>query len=289
MNFLAASLIGTIISFSVSRAEASPQFSVTAGSPGAIQFSGSGTAQFNNSIGTNNSFQVGSSTNLGVNASTSSTPEYDVSSKANLSLVGTSTLKQVLGISTGSDASSQISGDFSTIERGSANTSGRMSDWSSSASASAEAKYGNSYENRGSTYVSMSETEWQSNYDREYNRAYGAAAAGATRESESDVTVYGIGSVAAVTASDLSIFSVEINSTSGIRAGSTATANGSAGSSLATSSFANQSQSSTASGFMQAFGGQKTSSMVSNQGMICNVDICPVNGSEDDNGKSIEF
>ena len=107
----------------------------------------------------------------------------------------------------------------------------------------------------------MSETEWQSNYDREYNRAYGAAAAGATRDSYSDVTVYGIGSDAAVTASDKTIFSVEINSNPVAVAGSTATANGSASSSLATSSFANQSQSSIASGFMQAFGGQTTSSM----------------------------
>ncbi len=52
-------------------AKASPQFKVTAASPGSIDFTGSGTAQFNNSIGTNNSFQVGSSTNLGVNASAS--------------------------------------------------------------------------------------------------------------------------------------------------------------------------------------------------------------------------
>ena len=74
---VAATLLGAIASFSTTRAEASPQFSVTAATPGAIQFSGSGTAQFNNSVGTNNSFQVGSSTNLGVNASTSSTPNME--------------------------------------------------------------------------------------------------------------------------------------------------------------------------------------------------------------------
>ena len=287
--FIAASLFGTIASFSVSRAEASPQFTVTAASPGAIQFAGSGTAQFNNSIGTNNSFQVGSSTNLGVNASTSSTPEYGVSSKANLSLAGTSTLKQVLGTSGKENAGGQISGDFSTVERGSAETRGSMADWASSASASAEAKYGVDYESNSGNFQYNNEHEWQADYDREYNRAYGAAAAGATRDSYSDVTVYGIGSDAAVTASDKSVFSVEITSNSGDGAGSTATANGSAGSSLATSSFANQSQSSTASGFMQAFGGQTTNSMVGNQGMICTVDSCPVDGSEDDNGNPIKF
>ena len=72
-------------------AKASPQFKVTAASPGTIDFTGSGTAQFNNSIGTNNSFQVGSSTNLGVNASASSTPEYGVDGQARLDLAGTTT------------------------------------------------------------------------------------------------------------------------------------------------------------------------------------------------------
>ena len=68
------------------------------------------------------------------------------------------------------------------------------------------------------------------------------------------MTVNGIGSDAAITAADTSKFDVQIAQNSGMNFGSTATANGSAGASLATSSFANQSNSSTASGFMQAFG-----------------------------------
>ena len=261
---VAASLLGAIASFSITRAEASPQFSVTAATPGAIQFSGSGTAQFNNSVGTNNSFQVGSSTNLGVNASTSSTPEYGVSSTANLALDGVSTLKQVLGTSGGGANGGQISGAFTTSERGSASTAGSMSDWSAAASSSAEAKYGRDYESYSGNYQYTNQREWQADYDREYNRAYGAAAAGATRESDSNVTVNGIGSDASVTASADSVFNVAIEARSGEGAGSTATASGNAGSSLATSSFANQSQSSTASGFMQAFGGQTTNAIVEN-------------------------
>jgi hypothetical protein len=69
------------------------------------------------------------------------------------------------------------------------------------------------------------------------------------------VTVNGIGSDAAITAAESSKFDVQIAQNSGMSFGSTATANGSSGASLATSSFANQSNSSTASGFMQAFGG----------------------------------
>ena len=130
-----------------------------------------------------------------------------------------------------------------------------MADWSASASASAESKYGADYENRRSTFSASSEGAWQAAYDAEYNRAYAGAAAGAQRTSESEVTVNGIGSDAAITAAETSKFDVQIAQNSGMNFGSTATANGSSGASLATSSFANQSNSSTASGFMQAFGG----------------------------------
>jgi hypothetical protein len=361
-------------------AKASPQFKVTAASPGAIDFTGSGTAQFNNSIGTNNSFQVGSSTNLGVNASASSTPEYGVTGQAKLDLGGTTTLQQVIGTSgqaqnttstataaatvahdvaskrayeaqsswesthTGSftayaereieagrasrnadnsvsfSASAQysresewtaardnsyqstydtnygseftrslssinssddsktdsgtIKGTFKTVETGSAQSAGSQADWESSASTSAEASAERAYDatyTSGKTYGSggnartfATSTEWQAAYDREYNseysRSYAVAAAGASRSSDSSVEVNGIGSDAKIAAASSSTFDVEIKGTTltGLDLGSTATANGSAGANLATSSFANQSQSSTASGFMQAFGGEMT-------------------------------
>ena len=138
---------------------------------------------------------------------------------------------------------------------------------SSSAKASADRKFGVSYD-ASATYGAAeygvdinSQTEWQAAYDREYNseysRSYAVAAAGASRSSDSSVEVNGIGSDANIAAAATSTFDVQINGTdqSGIDFGSTATANGAAGANLATSSFANQSQSSTASGFMQAFGG----------------------------------
>ena len=148
-----------------------------------------------------------------------------------------------------------ISGVFKTTETGAARTGGSMADWSASASAAAETKYGSSYDSSSSNYSFSSEGAWQAAYDAEYNRAYAGAAAGAQRTSESEVTVNGIGSDAAITAATTSKFDVKIAQNSGMNFGSTATANGSSGASLATSSFANQSNSSTASGFMQAFGG----------------------------------
>ena len=156
---------------------------------------------------------------------------------------------------TSTGSSGTISGVFATKETGAATTGGSMADWSASASLSADTKYGVDYENRSSTYSFSTEGAWQAAYDAEYNRAYAGAAAGAQRTSESEVTVNGIGSDASITAAESSTFDVQISQNSGMNFGSTATANGSSGASLATSSFANQSNSSTASGFMQAFGG----------------------------------
>jgi hypothetical protein len=333
--FIAAALSAAAL-FPPTASRANPMFTVTAASPGAINFSGSGTAQFNNSIGTNNSFQVGSSTNLGVNASTSSTPEYQVKSTAKLDLAGTSVLQQVIGTSgtfkdntsqatnaysaasnyavdvmssagwgssyetasaskrseytsesaynaayqaeykaqvsagyeatsssTRSDTQSQgtdgvISGNFRTVDVGSARAGGSSVDWSSSASAAADVKHGSSYENR--TVTTQNETEWKAAYDSEYNQAYAQASAASNRYTDSSVTVRGIGSDANVAAAASSTFEVDISASSNAGSGSasTSTANGSAGANLATSSFANQSQASTASAFMQAFGSAGT-------------------------------
>jgi hypothetical protein len=156
-----------------------------------------------------------------------------------------------------------ISGSFRTIEAGTARASGSASDWDTSASTSASAEWGvdyESYRSNGGVDVS-SEAEWQVEYDRSYNSAYANASAASNRYSDSTVNVTGIGSDATVIASDASNFLVDIGQNDGANpTSSTSTANGSAGASLATSSFANQSSSSTASGFLQAFGGSVASS-----------------------------
>ena len=73
------------------------------------------------------------------------------------------------------------------------------------------------------------------------------------------MNVTGIGSDATVLAAETSNFLVDITQTDSNPTSSTSTASGAAGASLATSSFANQSSSSTASGFLQAFGGSVAS------------------------------
>jgi len=149
-----------------------------------------------------------------------------------------------------------ISGSFRTVESGSARASGSASDWSNDAASAANAAYGSSWGGSSSGY--SSEADWQAAWNSSYNSAYAQSSAASNRFSDSAVTVRGIGSDADVTAAATSKFSVVIDGNDGVNGGSTATANGSAGANLATSSFANQSQSSTASAFMQAFGGSGT-------------------------------
>lgn len=93
-------------------------------------------------------------------------------------------------------------------------------------------------------------------YNSAYSESYAVSAAGAARKSDSEVEVNGIGSDATIVSLASSTFDVQIAGKTVAESliEATATANGTAGANLATSSFANQSQASTASAFMQAFG-----------------------------------
>jgi hypothetical protein len=147
---------------------------------------------------------------------------------------------QTTSSTTSSDGT--ISGRFVTSEQGQAGGSGATQsyDWAASAIASTTQSLG---ERTDTNAVA---------WDTAYQNAYSSASAAAGHTTTSDVTVQGIGSIANVAAADTSNFSVAIES-AGTAAGGTATANGSAGASLATQSFANQNTSSSASAFIQAF------------------------------------
>ena len=149
-----------------------------------------------------------------------------------------------------------ISGSFKTVENSRAGAGGNSSDWESTAAAAVDVEYGSDYENRSGSYTSMSEVEYSAAREQAYNREYASASASNNRFSDSQVTVTGIGSDANIVAQDDSSFTTSITAgSSNVGAGSTATAQGSAGASLSTVSLANQSQSQTASAFIQSFGG----------------------------------
>lgn len=150
-----------------------------------------------------------------------------------------------------------IKGTFTTNEgaASAANSNSSSTDWSNSAEASAENQWGVAYDDSATYSVAVSsESEWQAQYDSAYNTAYNNAQAAASYQTTSTVEVAGLGSISTVNAAETSTFNV--NLIGDLIAGSgTATANGSAGASLSSSSFATQNTASTANAFIQAFGG----------------------------------
>ena len=83
-------------------------FIINATTPGALTFSGAGTATFNNAVGTNNQFNVGSTTSIGVEASVSATQEFDGLASGVMQMGAGSNLMQTNGTSTAA-ASTQAS------------------------------------------------------------------------------------------------------------------------------------------------------------------------------------
>ena len=105
----------------------------------------------------------------------------------------------------------------------------------------------------------MSEAEWEAAYEQEYQQAFAAAystASGAIeRKSVSNVDVAGLGVIADVNAAATSKFTSTAQLIDGATRDGNGNGNASAGANLATSSYANQNNSTTANAFMQAFSG----------------------------------
>ena len=162
--------------------------------------------------------------------------------------------------STGQSGSGVIVANFKTTETGdgSSAASALSSSFERSAAAEASIEVGASYANR--TNTNQTEVEYDAAYEASYQRAYSAAHSNANasgnRESVSEVEVRGLGSIADVNSASTSTFSAESQLLSGAnRADSIGNGQASAGASLSTSSYANQSNATTASAFMQAFTG----------------------------------
>ena len=170
-----------------------------------------------------------------------------------------------------SDRSGIISGEFSTIDYGSTTTSVSSEDTTqmqtdANAAAAKHIAYdptatGDKYSIvAGGNYDSqtMTQEEMKNAYNSEYTKVFDkafASAAGMMRSSDSTVTVTGLGVIADVNASDSSSFKASSKLITGAERDGNGNGNASSGANLATSSYANQSNSSTASAFMQAFSG----------------------------------
>jgi hypothetical protein len=183
------------------------------------------------------------------------------------------------------DQSGIISGIFSTVDYGSATSEVTASDTTGMQTAATEAaashivydssaaegeQYSIATETQDVNGVAtevevgnyanqtMTQEEMEAAYDREYTKSFNAqfsSAAGLMRSSDSTVTVTGLGVIADVNASENSSFKASAKLLDGAERDGNGNGNASSGANLATSSYANQSNSSTASAFMQAFSG----------------------------------
>ena len=175
-----------------------------------------------------------------------------------------STATSAAGESTGTGV---IIANFKTTESGDAASASAALTASFERGAAAEADlawgatYSDAEANSGSGRYS-SEAEYKAGYESSYQQAYSSASASAnatgSRESVSEVEVQGIGSIADVNSQSSSTFQAEADllaTDMDGRADTVGNGQASATASLGTTSFASQSNNTTASAFMQAFTG----------------------------------
>ena len=156
-----------------------------------------------------------------------------------------------------------IIAEFSTTDTGSSSTASAAASGALDASFAAAAT--SSANNEVGAKTAANTADWEVAYAAAYSAAYAAAESNGARTSNSTVRVEGLGNIADINSRETSNFIAESDLTDGVtRPDSLGNGNASAGSSVATSSFATQSNAVTASGFMQAFtgGGLKQDSVI---------------------------
>ena len=173
----------------------------------------------------------------------------------------TATVNANLAVSQ-TDDQGVIKGSFTTTESGSADAAleAMASSLQSGAEAAAKAIVGTgSGTNATADYANLTASEWEAAYEQEYQQAFASAystASGAIeRKSVSNVDVAGIGVIADVNAAATSKFTSTAQLIEGATRDGNGNGNASAGANLATSSYANQNNATTANAFMQAFSG----------------------------------
>jgi len=157
--------------------ETTRMFIINATTPGALTFSGAGTATFNNQVGTSNQFNVGSTTSLGVNASISATPEFDAAAQGLMQLAGTSTLMQTNGTAASAANTQAASMAAHDVASTAAHTQAYEAAWAGNSSWESgwesEGTYGSNGEwqwNDDSTH--SAKAEWEQTYNSAYTNSY---------------------------------------------------------------------------------------------------------------------
>ena len=150
-----------------------------------------------------------------------------------------------------------ITANFSNSETGNAVAAldALSASFVAGAEAAADAKYGDTFVEDEWESRAEYDAAWASEYQSSYASAYSNANSSLQRENESTVEVSGLGSIAYINADTGSQFDAQTQMTSDVYRDANGTGSAGAGTSLTTSSYANQSNSTNTSAFIQAFGG----------------------------------
>jgi hypothetical protein len=267
MNYLIILLILVLILFyfyqkdeHFDQSATSKLFMINTVNPPVVSFLGEGIAQFNDESSTSNAFNVGASTNFGVNASASSTSDYNVDGNALLSLRYSPQLQQTIGTSSSAGASNTDT-TTSPTSPPLINSNNDFQFQQPIGTGSSTASYTDSTTSPTSPPLINSNNDFQfqqtigtGSSTASYTDSTASSTPASPPDNVSTVTVNGIGSIAPLNTSDTSKFNVD-EATRLSSSTSTATGNAANKSNLASSSFANQSNTESAKAFMQAFGG----------------------------------
>jgi hypothetical protein len=189
-------------------------FIINAATPGALTFSGAGTATFNNAVGTSNQFNVGSNTSIGVTSSLSATPEITGQALANMAVAAGSNLMQTNGTASQAASAQAASVAAQEVASSQAYQQAHSQGWETAvsylaksevgadASAIAEAKLAGmgSYSASGEWQWNASASNeakavYSNSYNQEYNQAYSTAYANvitATNSNSSNQSAVGV-------------------------------------------------------------------------------------------------
>jgi hypothetical protein len=173
-------------------------FIINAATPGALTFSGAGTATFNNAVGTSNQFNVGSNTSIGVTSSLSATPEITGQALANMQVAAGSNLMQTNGTASQAASAQAASVAAQEVASSQAYKQAHSQGWESAVQYIARTQYAGDAQASAKaeadlagmgSYSASGQWEWSANssvstaakavysntYNQEYNNAYTTA------------------------------------------------------------------------------------------------------------------
>lgn len=267
-----------------SHATPDQMFVISTPSAGVVDYRGTGSATFTNTKGSTDSVTIGTNSSFGVSATGTNTSDYTSSASSTLDLAATTSLNHATGTATQAfnnkyststtgtqltDAISKITSVLTTSSSGEG--SNVLNDLKSSieaqATAKAKAVVGEDKSTAGSSGVDYSadqnayDAAYKAVYNEEYANAYSTVNNASTTTYKHDLGVTGIGTVTNIDAKESSTFSASTQRLDGSTTMEGGTGSANAAMTNSNTTFANTSETTSATAFAQAFNGGNAANM----------------------------